>query len=59
MVWGFLCLSVVMGVLWKAGLLVFYGLSLTGLMAWKYTLAWGLVFLMVGVFEESLLRGYL
>jgi len=59
MLWGFLCLSVVVGVLWKAGWLVFDGMSLTGFMAWKYALAWGLGFLLVGVFEESTLRGYL
>jgi len=56
--WGFLCLSAVIGILWKAGLLVFEGLSLTGFTAWKYAMAWALVFLLVGVFEESLLRGY-
>jgi len=32
---------------------------LGGLTAWKYALGRGLVFLLVGVFEESLLRGYL
>ncbi|HXR16458.1 MAG TPA: hypothetical protein VN777_09710 [Terriglobales bacterium] len=58
-VWGFLGLSVLIGVLWKAGLLVIEGLSPTGVMAWQYTLAWGLVCLLTGIFEESLLRGYL
>jgi membrane protease YdiL (CAAX protease family) len=57
--WGFACLSLVVGILWRAGLLIFEGQSLTGLLASKFALAWGLVFLMVGVFEESLLRGYL
>jgi membrane protease YdiL (CAAX protease family) len=57
--WGFLCLSVLTGVLWKAGFLVFDGLSLRGLTALEYAFAWGLVFLVVGVLEESLLRGYL
>jgi uncharacterized protein len=56
---GFLGLSAMIGVLWKADLLVVDGLSLTGLTAWKYAVAWALVFLMVGIFEESLLRGYL
>ncbi len=58
-VWGFLCLSVMVLVLWKAGFLVFEGRLLSGLLAWQYALAWALLFLMVGVFEESLLRGYL
>jgi len=57
--WGALCLSVLVGTLWKAGLLVFEGLSLRGAAAWKYGFAWAGVFLLVGVFEESLLRGYL
>jgi uncharacterized protein len=57
--WGFLCLSLLIGILWKAGLLVFTGVSLSGFAAWKYGFAWGLVFVMVGVFEESLFRGYL
>jgi membrane protease YdiL (CAAX protease family) len=57
--WGFLCLSVLVGVLWKTGLLVFDGLSLNGMVAWKYALGWALVFLVVGIFEESLFRGYL
>jgi membrane protease YdiL (CAAX protease family) len=59
MIWGFLCLSVLVGILWRMGWLVFDRPSLTGFAAWKYALAWGLLFLIVGVFEESLLRGYL
>jgi CAAX protease family protein len=55
---GFFCISALVGALWKAGLLVFDGMLLSGLTAWKYALAWGLVFLLVGIFEESLLRGY-
>ena len=42
-----------------AHLVVFDGLSLTGVSAWKYALEWALVALLVGIFEESLLRGYL
>jgi uncharacterized protein len=57
--WGFLCLSGLIGVLWKAGFLVFDGRALTGFTVWKFALGWGFVFLMVGFFEESLLRGYL
>jgi membrane protease YdiL (CAAX protease family) len=58
-IWGFVSLSGLIGVLWKSGSLVFDGRSLSGLTAWKYAFAWALVFLLVGIFEESLLRGYL
>jgi uncharacterized protein len=57
--WGLLALSCLVAVLWKAHLIVFSGLSLTGSAAWGYALAWGCIALLVGVFEESLLRGYL
>ncbi len=57
--WGFLCLSLLVVILWKAGWLNFDRISLTGLAAWKYALSWGLLFLIVGFFEESALRGYL
>jgi len=59
MVWGFLALSLLIGVMWKAGWIVFDGISLGGPTAWKYALGWGLLFLIVGFFEESALRGYL
>jgi hypothetical protein len=59
LVWGLLGLSTLIGILWGSHLLAFDGLSLTGLTAWKYALAWALVALLVGIFEESLLRGYL
>jgi membrane protease YdiL (CAAX protease family) len=55
---GFLCLSALVAVLWKAKLLVIDGVSLSGLSAWTYAVAWAFVFLLVGFFEESLLRGY-
>ena len=55
---GFLALSVLVAVLWKARLLVFDGVSLSGLSAWNYAVVWAFVFLLVGFFEESLLRGY-
>jgi membrane protease YdiL (CAAX protease family) len=56
--WGFICLSVLVGALWKGGWLVFDGRILSSAVALKYALAWGAVFLVVGFFEESLLRGY-
>jgi uncharacterized protein len=59
LVWGFIALSVFALVLWKAGLLAFDGQQLHGNAIFKYALEWGLMFLMVAVFEESTLRGYL
>jgi len=58
-IWGFVSLSVLVGVLWKSGFLGFDGYLMGGLIAWKYAVGWALVFLFVGIFEESLLRGYL
>jgi uncharacterized protein len=56
---GFIALSALVLVLWKARLLAFDGQLLHDGAVWKYALAWGVVFLIVGVFEESTLRGYL
>ena len=57
--WGFFSLSLLVCVLWQLGYLVFDGYSLSGMTAWKYGIAWGLMFTLVGVTEESLTRGYL
>ena len=59
LVWGFVAISALVLTLWKAGLLGFDGAQLQGAAAWSYAAEWGLVFLLVGIFEESLLRGYL
>jgi membrane protease YdiL (CAAX protease family) len=56
---GFLAISVLVAALWKSHLLAFDGDHLTGGLAWKFALGWALVFLLTGIFEESLLRGYL
>ena len=56
---GIVALSAFALVLWKAGLLAFDGKALHGSAIFKYALQWGLIFLMVAVFEESTLRGYL
>ena len=58
LVWGFAALSLLL--LSLRGLHVFYFGSLAehGTRALKFALFWGVVFLMVGVVEEFLLRGY-
>ncbi len=59
LVYGFVAISVLVLVLWRAGLLAFDGVKLHGADVWKYAAAWGLMFLCVAFFEESALRGYL
>jgi uncharacterized protein len=56
---GFLGLSLLIGVMWENGSLVFEGFSVTGATAWKYGIAWAVMFTLVGIAEESQLRGYL
>ena len=57
--WGFIALSVLVLVLSESHLLAFDAGHLHGLIAWKYGLIWLLTFVLTGIFEESLLRGYL
>lgn len=59
LLWGFIAISVLVGGLWKSHLLAFDGGLLNSAAAWKYAAAWALVFIGTGLFEESLLRGYL
>jgi membrane protease YdiL (CAAX protease family) len=56
--WGLGFLVLLVGVLWKAGWLVFEGRRLWGAEAWAYGAAWVGGFLLVGLFEEGFLRGY-
>jgi len=58
LVWGFIAISVLVFALWASHLLVFDGLTLHGGAILKYGLLWGFMFLLVGIFEESIMRGY-
>lgn len=58
LVWGFVAISVLVVSLWASHLLVFDGLTLHGAAILKYGVLWGLMFLLVGLFEESIMRGY-
>ncbi len=59
LVCGFISISVLMAVLWKAGLLAFDGQALHGGAIWEYAGGWGLMFVIVAFLEETTLRGYL
>ncbi|MGH9588717.1 MAG: lysostaphin resistance A-like protein [Acidobacteriaceae bacterium] len=58
-VWGFAAISALLFALWKLGYLAFDGQMLHGSAMINYAAVWALMFLMVGLFEESTLRGYL
>src|ERR1700744_1799455 len=58
-VWGFVALSVMVGALWKTHFLTFDAIRIHGANAWMYGFAWLSIFILTGIFEESLLRGYL
>jgi len=57
--WGVTCLSLLVFALWKTGLLVIDSRLLFGSGAIRYGALWLLGFLMVGLLEEYLTRGYL
>ncbi len=58
MAWGLVCLSLLVLTLWKTGLLVFDRRLLFGTDIVRYGVAWLLGFLLVGLVEEYLTRGY-
>lgn len=57
--WGVTCLSLLIATLWKSGLLVFDNRLLFGSEVVKYGAIWLFGFLLVGLLEEYLARGYL
>lgn len=57
--WGVVCLSILIVTLRATGLLVFDRRLLFGGAIWHYGAVWLLGFLMVGLLEEYLTRGYL
>lgn len=57
--WGFIAISVLVLTMWGLGYARLEGTTLTAGPAFKEAILWGIMFLLVGFFEESLLRGYL
>ena len=57
--WGFVAISALVFSLDKLGYLAIDGRALGGAAALHYAVRWAAVFLLVGFFEESLMRGYL
>jgi len=57
--WGIICLSALVLTLWKSGLLVIDGRLLFGADVLRYGAAWLLAFVLVGLLEEYLFRGYI
>lgn len=57
--WGVACLSLLIFTLWKTGLLVIDSHLLFGAAAFRYGALWLVGFLLVGLLEEYLTRGYL
>ncbi len=58
LLWGFVAECATMLTLYLTGNLTFHGFDLTGMAAMKYALLWAAAFVMVGLFEEFLFRGY-
>jgi CAAX protease family protein len=56
--WGFVAECATMLVLFLTGNASFHGFDLTGSAALRYALLWGAAFILVGLFEEFLFRGY-
>ena len=57
-VWGFAAISLLMIALYGARAFDFGHLALHGLRVVKFALFWALMFVIVGLFEEFMLRGY-
>ena len=57
--WGIAALSIVMGVLWLTGAYQVESFALAGSAIWRFAALWAVMFLIVGLLEEYMFRGYL
>lgn len=59
MLWGFVAISLLVFTLWRLGYLQLTRAPQSVDSLLRHAMAWGLVFLLAGFFEESLFRGYI
>ncbi|HEY4742468.1 MAG TPA: type II CAAX endopeptidase family protein [Candidatus Acidoferrales bacterium] len=59
LIWGFAMLSAILLIIRASGDFQIDSVALRGAAAWRYALAWGLVFYCVAIHEEFAFRGYL
>ncbi len=57
-VWGICAITLLLAVMRGVGVFYFGGLALHGARILKFAAFWGAVFLVVGLFEEFIIRGY-
>jgi membrane protease YdiL (CAAX protease family) len=57
-VWGICAISLLLAVMRSVGVFYFGGLALHGVRILKFAGFWGVLFLVVGLFEEFITRGY-
>jgi membrane protease YdiL (CAAX protease family) len=57
-VWGFAGITLLLGILYGLHAFDFGHLAIHGVRVFKFALFWALMFLLVGLFEEFMLRGY-
>jgi uncharacterized protein len=58
MAWGFASITLLLSVMYGLRIFDIGHLVLHGLRIWKFAIFWAVFFLLVGLFEEFLLRGY-
>jgi membrane protease YdiL (CAAX protease family) len=56
--WGLAMIAAITALIWSFGGISFAGLALHGPAAWGYAALWAASFVVVGLFEEFLFRGY-
>jgi hypothetical protein len=56
--WGIAMIAAIIALIWSFGGISFAGLALRGPAAWGYAARWAASFVVVGLFEEFLFRGY-